>query len=66
MSFLIYYMSYSLNNGILKPPDRTRNEYNSLSFSEIVSPIITGSKNFGTISSIGFLRLFPSGMACKK
>ena len=36
----------SLNNGIPKPPDRTGNEYNYLSFSEIVSPIIVGSENF--------------------
>ena len=37
---------FSLNTGIPKPPDRTGNEYNSLSFSEIVSPIIAGSKKF--------------------
>ena len=35
---------FSLNNGIPKASDWTGNEYNSLSFSEIVSPIITSSK----------------------
>ena len=37
---------FSLNNGIPKPPDRTGDEYNYLSFSKIVSPINAGSKKF--------------------
>ena len=36
---------FSINNGIPKPPDRTGNEDNSLSFSEIFSQIIAVSKN---------------------
>ena len=40
---------FSLNNGIPKPLDRTGNEYNSLSFSEIVSPIIAVIKRFYAI-----------------
>ena len=57
---------FSLNNGIPKPPDQTGNKYNSLSFSEIISPIIAGSKYFCTISSIGFIRSFISGLAREK
>ena len=56
----------SLNNGIPKPLDRTGYEYRSLSFSEIVSLIIAGSKKFCNISSTGFIRLFISGMVRKK
>ena len=37
---------FSRNNGIPKPPERTGNDYNRLSFSEIVSSIISGSKTF--------------------
>ena len=41
-----YVNAFSLNNGIPKRPDRTSNKCNSLSFLEIVSSIISGSKNF--------------------
>ena len=41
---------FSLNNGMPKPPDQTGNEYNSLSFSEVVLPIIAGCKTFCTMS----------------
>ena len=57
---------FSLNNGIPKPPDRTGNEYNCLSFSKIVSPINAGSKKFCTTLSTGFNRSLISGMVRKK
>ena len=57
---------FSLNNGIPKPPDRTVNEYNYLSFSKIVSPINAGSKKFCTTLSTGFIRSLISGMVRKK
>ena len=57
---------FSLNNGMPKPPDRTGNEYNSLSFSEVVSPIIAGSKTFCTMPLTGFIGSFTSGVVREK
>ena len=52
---LTNFLGFSLNNGIPKPPDRTGNKYNSLSFSEIVSPVIAGSKIFGIFHQLVLL-----------
>ena len=56
----------SLNKEILKLADRIGNDYTSLSFSEIASPIIAGSKKFCTISSTSFIRSFISRMVRKE
>ena len=59
-------MFFSLSNCISKPSDKTGNEYNYLYFSEIVSPIIAGSKKFLHLFMNGLNRSLISAMFGKK